>query len=78
MTGEKALASSARLLGVIVDGRHSEAPFPYKAGRFGPTTCGHMLSMPTRSAVVYLGGDGLALFTHLPRRVVFSETGFRY
>jgi hypothetical protein len=32
-------------------------------GLLGPAICGQMLSMPTRSAVVYLGGDGLALFT---------------
>ena len=73
MTGEKALASSARLLGVIVDGRHSKAPFPYKVGLLSPAICGQMLSMPTRSAVVYLGGDGLALFTGLPRAKILGN-----
>ena len=74
MTGEKALASSARLLGVIVDGRHGKAPFPYKVGLLGPAICGQMLSMPTRSAVVYLGRDGLALFTGLPRALILGNS----
>jgi hypothetical protein len=48
MTGEQALASSARPFGGV-GGSHVEA-LSTRAGLLNPTIYGHVLIMPTRSA----------------------------